>query len=128
MKGEAEVAILIVFALIGWILFSTLNSTSGIGEREGSVSLENCREQVPVKVGEGNFVKDTFHFFRGYTCSYSKTQTGRIMSGICTHIDYGDGGECKVAYSYFKDQAKVCPKEAPILKYDDKCYKMDWKN
>jgi hypothetical protein len=122
-KGEGTAEIfggIISLIFFGWLVYLGVTSYDGFGEREGLVRYSDCREQIPIK-------EDNIHtFYQSFTCSYNKTQSGKIMSGTCVHIDYANNSnECKVAFIYAKKQAKVCSKDFPILGPDDKCYKED---
>jgi hypothetical protein len=97
-----------ITAILGFLII-------GCGERPGTVKWNDCREQMFIK--ENSFEA----LSKRFTCDYIKTRQGRVMGGLCVHIEY-ESGQCKAAYIYVKEQAKVCSKENPILKEDDLCY------
>ena len=101
----------IIFTLISVLMLSSC------GEREGTVSTNNCREQIYIK--ENSIEAAT----KKFTCTYYKTNQGRIMGGNCVHIDYDSNGQCKASYTYLKKQDEVCLDKAnPRLGQDDMCY------
>ena len=90
---------------------------SSCGEREGTVSTNDCREQIYIK--EKSFEAAT----KTFTCTYYRTNQGRIMGGNCVHISYDNNGQCKASYTYSKKQDEVCLDKAnPRLRQDDMCY------
>jgi len=90
---------------------------SACGENEGMVKTSDCREEVIIK--EGSIETWT----KSFTCSYYKTNTGKIISGVCVHVDYDSNGGCRKSYTYYKKQAAVCLDKAnPVLREDDMCY------
>jgi hypothetical protein len=88
---------------------------SSCGEREGTVSTNGCREQIYIK--EKSFEAAT----KKFTCTYYRTNQGRIMGGFCVHIEYDNNGQCKAAYTYSKSQDDVCPAKHNLGR-DDMCY------
>lgn len=109
------VFLIICAAIFLWGFGDGLNS----GEREGTVSYEDCREKIPMTEQTASFKK----MYQSFTCEYDKTEKGRIRGGTCVHIEYEKNQGCKAAYIYKKLQDKVCtdPK-FPQLGVDDRCY------
>jgi hypothetical protein len=101
----------IVLAVISVMMLSSC------GEREGTVSTHDCREQIQIK-------ETSFHALtKTFTCEYIRTRQGRLMSATCVHIDYDNNGQCKASFTYFKKQDNVClDKATPRLGMDDFCY------
>jgi hypothetical protein len=66
------------------------------GEREGFIKTEDCRTKIPVKQGS----PDTW--FKKFTCTYEKTDGGRIVGGFCQAVETDDAGVCTLVYSYEK--------------------------
>ena len=110
-------AVLVVGAII-WGIYSLF----GWGEREGVVKFDDCRQMVTLK-------PDTLQkYFKSFTCMYRRTESERIMSGECVHVDtagtlFSSSNECDIAYIYEKEQEGSCtdPKY-PYLGYDDMCH------
>ncbi|MFA4845745.1 MAG: hypothetical protein WC654_04260 [Patescibacteria group bacterium] len=92
------------------------------GEREGEVKYSDCREIIKLSDNPIQL------FYKKFTCTYEKTASGRIRRGTCVHIEhpfslFRSNNECDIAYLYYKEQEDVCPKDYPVLQYDDKCAK-----
>ena len=97
------------------------------GEREGTVSYSDCRQMVQLQ-------PDTLQqYYKKFTCSYSKTQSGKIMSGECVHVSndnafLGNTHSCATAFVYQKEQDPACKNDFkdgifyPYLGYNDNCY------
>jgi hypothetical protein len=108
---------LIILVLIGWGITSWIG-----GEREGVVKYDDCRETITLK--PDNFQK----YYMKFTCNYTKSNSGKIMSGECVHIDTNDsffsvGSSCVRAYVYQKEPEIKCSDTANgYLGNDDKCY------
>lgn len=105
---ESLVGPLIVIALlclgVHWFFF---------GEQEGSVDFADCRQKIELKDGEsGTFLKK-------FTCELQKTKDGKVMSGICAHIET-EAGKCTTAYVYDKKPEVTC-KENQELTYEGSC-------
>jgi len=107
---------------IRWIVAITIGLVIGGcyaifgGEREGTVEYDDCKEKIYLKSDNDK------RLFNKFTCEYSKTKSGKIMGGVCMHVDYFDNNECKSVYIYEKEPDSVCPETSPYLDYDDKCY------
>lgn len=97
------------------------------GEREGVVKYDDCRQIVQLKSDT------TQKYYKKFTCSYSKTQSGKIMSGECVNISndnslLGNKSTCATAYVYEKEQDPVCKNNIkggilyPYLGYNDNCF------
>lgn len=100
-----------------FVVLASVVLLSSCGEREGTVSTDNCREQIYIKETSIQALTKTF------TCTYYKTRQGRTMGGTCIHIDYDNNGQCKASFTYFKKQDNVClDKLTPRLGEDDLCY------
>jgi hypothetical protein len=86
------------------------------GEREGTVNTDDCRARIPLKEDSS----DTW--FKQFTCSYRKTNSGKLISGTCEAVETS-AGRCNTVYFYEKKVPKVCtdPK-FPYLGVDDLCY------
>jgi hypothetical protein len=114
-KGGEALGVLFVIGLIVWGVTAFLG-----GEREGEVKYNDCREIIRLP-------SDTWEvLYKKFTCSYSKTISGHMISGECVHIDkpwslFGGSDACDTAYVYQKKQDDVCPKDYPYLQYNDKC-------
>jgi hypothetical protein len=89
----------------------------GCGERQGEVKWSDCREKI--FVSEDSIESLTKRF----TCSYWKTNGGKLLGGQCVNIETEENGSCRKAYIYNKSADKVCndPKY-PRLHVDDLCY------
>jgi hypothetical protein len=99
------------------ITFVSLIMLTSCGEREGTVRTSDCREKITINEKSIEALTKTF------TCQYYKTRQGRIMGGLCVHIDYDNNGQCKASYTYYKEQDNVCLDKAnPRLREDDMCY------
>jgi len=106
--------------IFGGILIYQHFVNEPLEEVSGTVKYDDCREIVKLKEG-GSEIKN-----KKFTCNYSKTQSGKIMSGECASIET-ENGICTKAYVYEKEQ-EGCRnnfKEGifyPYLGYDDMCY------
>lgn len=85
------------------------------GEQEGIVNTADCRTRVLVKESDKPA-------FKKFTCTYRRTQSGLIISGVCEAVDIS-GGTCETVYTYTKKVPDLCtdPK-FPYAGIDDKCY------
>ncbi len=113
---------LIVIGLIGWGIASLFGVSFGI-TNEGVVKYDDCRTTVTLQ-------SDSWEkYFKKFTCTYDKTQSGKIISGVCVHTDndsslLATSSTCSTAYIYeLKQDPTICtdPKY-PYLRYDDKCW------
>ena len=92
------------------------------GEREGVVKYDDCRQIITLP-------SDTLQkYYKTFTCTYSKTKSGKIMGGECVHIEnegslFTSSHACSEAYVYQRKSEENCtdPK-APYLGYDDMCH------
>ena len=112
--GETVIGILFLGAIV--FGFQWLHSAVW-GEQEGYIKTADCRKTIPVK--EGSF--DTW--FKKFTCTYEKTNSGKIFSGTCAAVET-DGVACGAAYVYEKKtEIKGCtdPKY-PYPGRDDLCH------
>lgn len=115
--------VIILFLPIVWSYFLQFLHyfQTNLLEREGIVKYSDCREIINLK-------NNTWQkYVKTFTCKYSKTISGKIMGGICVHVDmsnslFSSGNECLTAYVYKKEPEVNCPREFPYLGYDDKCY------
>ena len=86
------------------------------GEREGVIDYEDCREIVTLKPD------DLQRYYKKFTCSYTKTNSGKIARGFCSRIVLKEG-LCRTAYVYEKKSEIKCSEDYPYLDlYDEKCY------
>jgi len=122
-RGEAEMEYLTFIVIFGLFIWWVI---ADIGEREGSVKYEDCRETVNLPP---NNLKQ---YYKTFTCLGGKTRGGTKLAGDCVHIEYvstwfSDSNLCKVAFIYERPQGGNCtdPK-FPKLGYDDKCYPNSW--
>jgi hypothetical protein len=125
-RGDGEAGGIIAIAFIALIVWGVYSSF-GWGEREGVVKYDDCRSVVMLS-------SDTWQkFYKTFTCTYAKTQSGKVMSGECVHIDtagtaFSASSACETAYVYEKAQDSACKGNTkdgvpyPYLGYDDKCY------
>lgn len=124
-SSERGVAIAgIVLSSVG--LFATIvNSSTGIyqgmssGEIEGVINFNyrsNCGQIITIQDHSWQT------HFKKFTCSYIKTNSGKMMGGECVNIE-SSNNSCATAYVYEKKQDNICtdPKY-PYLGYDDMCY------
>ena len=108
---------LIAIGLIVWGITALIG-----GESEGYVKYDDCRQTITL--ASNNWQK----YYEKFTCTYQKTQSGKIMSGECVHIDnagtlFSASNACVTAYVYEKTQDKVCTNSSnPYLGYNDMCY------
>lgn len=136
-KGEGEILGIIslaVFAFLGWGILSFFGVSFGV-ENEGTVTYNDCRQVIKIQD------KSWQTYAMKFTCSYSKTQSGKMMSGECVHISndssfLGNSHTCATAYVYEKQQDLSCKNSTkgelsypykngfqyPYLGYNDKCY------
>lgn len=112
---EGELGIVIVLAVLGLAIYGiyALSQTSGSGEQEGTVDYSDCRQKIELKDGDSKIQS------RKFTCSYSKTSTGKIMSGSCISIEM-ENGKCITAYTYEKKSEIIC-KDNEQVAYDGSC-------
>lgn len=111
-----------VLALVIWGIGSIFGVSFGI-ENEGVVKYDDCRTTVTLQSNSWE------RYFKKFTCEYDKTQSGKIISGVCVHTDndsslLATSSTCSTAYIYeLKQDPAVCtdPKY-PFLRYDDKCW------
>jgi hypothetical protein len=84
-------------------LFATIFVIAGLiaahnylwGEQEGEAKYEDCRNKIMVKQDS------TEKLFKKFTCSYAKNENGKIISGVCVHVET-EGAVCQTAYIYYK--------------------------
>ena len=105
--------------IIGGVLWGI--SAGFFGEREGIVKISDCRETVTLP-------SDTWQkYYKTFTCSYDKTNSGAIMRGACAHIDtagtiFSSSNACSAAYVYQIKNLSCSNKSFPYIGRDDKCY------
>jgi hypothetical protein len=109
--------------LLGWafllgIGYAILNSFGGLfwGEETGEVKYGDCRNNIMVEEGAGST------WFKKFTCTYVKSQSGKILRGTCVHVET-EGAVCQTAYIYEKKPQMHCtdPK-LPYPGFDDMCH------
>jgi hypothetical protein len=110
-----KVAGWIVLVVIG-ISFAAGLYDSLWGEQEGVTRYEDCRDKIYIEQASSDAL------FKRFTCSYSKTRTGKLLSGLCIHV-VTEGPVCQAAYIYNKKAEITCtdPK-FPYPAYDDLCH------
>ena len=113
MKDEIySLSGLFIFALIGLGIFWIFG-----GEKEGTIDTSDCRSSYEVKDEIWN------RFFNKYTCTYTKTEAGEIMSGTCQRAETTSfTNECTAEYYYYKKPFKYCSEDYPWLGSDGKCW------
>src|SRR5579863_5118489 len=67
------------------------------GEETGDVKYEDCRDKITVEESSGSTL------FKKFTCTYVKTQSGKILRGTCVHVET-EGPVCQTALIYEKNQ------------------------
>jgi hypothetical protein len=82
---------LLVFAVMGLVAVHTYV----FGEQEGEAKYEDCRNKITIKQDS------TDTWFKKFTCSYAKNETGKIIGGVCVHVET-EGSVCQAAYIYYK--------------------------
>ncbi|MDD4351577.1 MAG: hypothetical protein PHU71_01155 [Candidatus Gracilibacteria bacterium] len=90
-------------------------------EREGIVNdsaLDDCMEVITTK--DGSLIS----MFHTFTCTYDRTESEKIRSGVCVSLDINDG-VCRKAYMYEKEPYKNCG-ENRKLSYSDECLCVDY--
>ena len=86
------------------------------GEQEGFTKADDCRSSIGLT--EGSF--DTW--FKRFTCTTKKTQSGKIISGVCVSV-VTEGPVCQTAYTYQKKPQITCSNpNFPFPGYDDICH------
>ena len=87
------------------------------GEIEGSVKIDDCRQQIEVSPTDLRIVAKQF------TCSTQRTISGQLMQATCARAEtHWLSGACERAYVYRKRTTLRCPIDAPWLGYDAKCH------
>ena len=91
------------------------------GEREGTVKYDDCREVVTLEPESPRTL------FKSFTCSYTKTKSGRVIRGLCVHVDndstmFSASHTCATAFVYEKGNEGCTDSRFPYLHYDDRCY------
>lgn len=123
LKGEGGLEGLIylgILFLVGWGIGSIFGVSFGV-ENEGTVTYDDCRQTITIKD------KSWKTYVNQFTCSYQKTESGKIMSGECVHIVndrslFSSSHTCATAYVYEKKSEIKCSKDYSYLGYDGKCY------
>jgi len=107
---------IVLFCIIAIILARGNWLFTSWGEKEGRARYEDCRNKITIQEGSSEA------WFKNFTCSYVKTQSGKVLSGTCVHV-VTEGQVCQMAYIYYKKSQVVCndPK-LPFPAYDDKCH------
>jgi hypothetical protein len=86
-----------------------------LGEQDGEVKYEDCRNKVTIEEG----ATDTW--FKKFTCSTIKTKSGKVIRGVCVNV-VTEGPVCQTVYIYSKRPTASCPASFPYLGYDDLCH------
>ena len=104
------IVLVIILLLIGDSVFRSK-------ENEGTIKYDDCRDVV---IYQNQSELPTYG--KVFTCSYIKTQTGKVMSGICVNTEI-QNGVCTKAYIYKRKQDDICANPLkPYLGIDDVCY------
>lgn len=105
---------ILVFGLIIWGVFALIGHFTRSTESEGTVKYDDCKQIITTKQGSS----DTYG--KNFTCNTYKSKSGRLISGICVHIDT-ENGACTKAFVYEKKSEFNCgDNSAP--NYDDSVY------
>ncbi len=129
--GIIKKTIIVISIIVGlFILFQIIRAVFLVGvvgiETEGTVQYDDCREKITIQEKDASYWFG--HFGKQFTCAERKTQSGRIIGGICVLVNLDSNGACLSAYIYEKPQDPVCANSVkdgvnyPYLGYDDKCY------
>jgi hypothetical protein len=112
----------VVLAVIGLICYGAyslfVNIGGAVGEQEGYVKSDDCRETVLLQ-------EDTAQkYFKQFTCTYIKTRSGKILGGTCAHVVMdGSPAYCKTVYTYQKpSQINCSDPKFPFAGTDDLCH------
>ena len=111
MEGDEYLGIIvIVLVILGiWFVFG--------GEKEGLIDVSDCRAEYELED------KLRHRIFNEFTCSYTKTEDGKVMSGFCARAKTKwISGECTSSYYYSKNPFKTCSEEYPWLGSDGQCW------
>lgn len=90
------------------------------GEREGTVKFEDCREQIVIPEPGGPLHNINTFQNDPFICWYTKTNSGRVMSGMCTAVEMEEH-TCKRSYTYYKKAELTCYAHS-ALGVDDNCH------
>jgi hypothetical protein len=85
--------------------------TGGTSEQEGTIKTEDCRAQIVIEEGSPATTGKKF------TCAYAKSNTGKIMGGVCQAVETS-GSTCSAAYAYQKKPWTKCAPGAWLTKAD----------
>jgi hypothetical protein len=99
-KAIWQLVVLIAIVFIGWKVFASFRG----GETEGVAKYDDCRQVITVQDPTQNFSWNTY--FKNFTCTYWKTQSGKIRTGKCVYVET-DSGVCTKAYVYEKKQERL---------------------
>ncbi len=107
----------LVVGMLSWLLSSNIIYIFG-GEKEGIIKYDDCREIIRLK--DNPYQK----IYKSFICDYTKTTTGKIMSGTCVHVNTSWlSGKCEQAYVYVYDkEPETKCLENGYLGYDGQCY------
>lgn len=108
----AIVGIFLFFVICGLVLGGLMTIFGG--ESEGTVKYDDCRQTITIKQNSW----DTL--FKKFICSDFKSNSGKLISGTCVHIDT-ESGSCKTVYIYTKEPDINCGNNS-TPDVDDKCY------
>jgi hypothetical protein len=86
---------LLVLVLISGGLYLGYNALWG--ELEGTIRTDDCRTRIELKEQSA----DTW--FKKFTCSYRKTNSGAVMDGYCEAVDTTSAGSCDAIYFCIKN-------------------------
>lgn len=114
-EGEGEIFLLVLLGVLALAVWGgyALFQQSFPGEQDGVVKYDDCREVITLKKPP---------LWGQFTCSVSRTTSGKLMQGTCVRVMTTRDGKCTKAYVYEKQTQLRCPDETPFLAWDDKCY------
>ncbi len=99
---------------ICFLLLIVISFSGCASKNEGLVRIDDCREIISLK-------NDSLEkIYKDFTCNYSKTSNGKIISGECVSIEM-EGNNCKKAFIYDVEPEVKCP-ENMYVGYDDLCH------
>src|ERR1700722_12238120 len=98
-----QLQLMFVCAFLLGIAYAIISGVGGYfwGEESGEIKYNDCRNSISLEDGSGSTL------FKRFTCTYVKSQSGKILRGTCVHVET-EGAVCQTAYIYEKKPEIHC--------------------